>query len=74
MLCSAYYIRVHKHKKNGTKNSVFYIFTQTIAISQYAFLWTCETSLPKNLQNFQNITGIVMKSSFKSFSGENVVD
>ncbi len=38
------------------------------------FLWTCETSLPKNPRNFQNITvNVSWNVVFKSFSGENVV-
>ncbi len=41
----------------NTKNiSVFYIFTQTIAVLKMRL---CETSLPKNPRNFLNITVIV---------------
>ncbi len=53
--------------------TVYFIILYFHTDKPFPFLWTCETSLPKN-RNFQNITVIcVMKCSFKSFSGENVV-
>ncbi len=69
-----YYFRVRKHK---TYNRVYYIFTQTIAVSQYAFLsvlvdlWNVIAPKPASFSKYYCYC--VMKCNFKSFSEENVV-
>ncbi len=61
---SAVFGLLHQSAQTQKMKTVYFIIvyfhTDNISFSIcFLFLWTCETSLPKNLRNFQNITVIV---------------